>query len=183
MQGRYNEAEALYKNTIQTFGEAFGQLPASRVHRRNLAFFLMHAGDTVQAVPLLNRAIASEEAAFTSPGSRRSLHTVKAVMLWNDGRRADAVAELQEALDFAEEERGNASGASLERAALFADAASAFELMVSWQSTLNNAVLVCRPSRGRTHARCWTISGSPVPTWTQAYPRTSQRRSKAGWPI
>jgi tetratricopeptide (TPR) repeat protein len=152
-QGRYAEAEPMYKRALEIKEKAYGpDHPdvATTVH--NLAFLRYSQGEYGESEKLANRATKISDGAGIAPGERFLLYDLRAMVHWKLDNKDQAVADLQQAMDLAEEARADASGAARERAGFFGKFASAFERMVRWQVELggvDEALSAMERSRAR----------------------------------
>jgi len=101
-----------------------------------LAFVQIMAGWPAGAEKLLARAISIAERAGLPPSERYVSYFLRAQIAWKAQRREDAMADLRWALELAEQQRSQTSGAEQEQAKVFGEFAQAFELMVAWQAVL-----------------------------------------------
>ena len=91
-------------------------------------------------------------AAAPPPSARRS-HPLRARLAWKQDRRQEALADLRQAMQLAEQQRARISGAERERAMAFAEFGEVFEQMVAWQVELGNpneALEAMEPSCARS---------------------------------
>jgi tetratricopeptide (TPR) repeat protein/CHAT domain-containing protein len=152
-QRRYAEAEPLYRRAMATREKALGaDHPDVAQSLAALATVYCAQGQYAAAGPLLDRSIAIEDRAGVAAGYRFNSYDLRAWLSWKAGHRAAAIADLNKALDLAEEQRGHASGAARERAGVFTTFAGAFERMVAWQTELGDPGEAFRAIE-RSHAR------------------------------
>ena len=95
-------------------------------------------GKFTEAEPLADRVLSIRDRAMVSPGERSAAYADRARISWELGRKSEAIADLKQVLELAEEQRGQVAGAEHERAAAFAEYAKPFEQMVAWQVELGD---------------------------------------------
>ncbi len=152
-QGHYANAEPLCNRALAVWENAAG--PDHRdvaMGLNNLAWTYWAQGRYAEAVPLLDRAIAIGARAGVASRDRFESYRLRALLGWKAGRQVAAVADLNKALELAEQQRGHASGAERERAGVFSTFAGAFERMVDWQTELGASEEAFRAIE-RSHAR------------------------------
>jgi len=138
--GRFDEAERHWKRALRIFEAQWPQgHPDGAEILNNYAALLVRQNRHAEAEPLADRAIAIGERCRTRAWLLFGSYSVRAVISWQLGQRADAVADLERAMDLAEQARGQSGGAEQERAGNFAQFAGAFEQMVAWQVELGDA--------------------------------------------
>jgi CHAT domain-containing protein/tetratricopeptide (TPR) repeat protein len=138
-QGRYAEAEPPLKRALAISEKAKGpDDPDVATSLNDLAALYLDQGGYFNAEPLLDRAIAIRDRAGVAPGKRFEPYSTRSDVAWKMGRHGAAIADLNKALDLAEQQRGHASGAERERAGVFTTFARAFERMVAWQTELGD---------------------------------------------
>jgi CHAT domain-containing protein/Tfp pilus assembly protein PilF len=138
--GRFDEAELHWKRALRIFEAQWPQgHPDGAEILNNYAALLVQQNRHAEAEPLADRAIAIGERCRTRAWLRFASYSVRAVISWRLGQRNDAVADLERAMDLAEQARGQSGGAEQERAGNFAQFAGAFEQMVAWQVELGDA--------------------------------------------
>ena len=87
------------------------------------------------------------------PSIQYNCFLIRAGQGWRDGHREDAIADLDHALDLAEQIRSQGAGTEQERANIFSDYREAFEKMIAWQRELQNAAAVLNTmERGRARS-------------------------------
>ncbi len=137
---RYDEAEPLFLRTQETMEKVLG--PDHPTVAGNLAgtakmYFWQEKYDKAEL--LVDRAILISERVGAAPGDRCFLYLLRARIEWQDGRRGEAVADLRQAMQLAEQQRASASGSEQERALMFSGFGDIFETMVAWQAELGDA--------------------------------------------
>ena len=182
-QGRYAEAEPLYKRALAIREKALGpDHPDVSYSALGLARLERARGRLDDAERWIDRAITVADRAGVSPGDRFRLYNFRAALAWQDGRRGEALADLREALRLADEQRGHVSGGALERAASFADYAEGYEQMVAWQAELGDvgeAVGAIERSRGRSLLDEIHMAGADIGAGRSAAEREQLRRQEA----
>ena len=182
-QGRYAEAEPLYKRALAIREKALGpDHPDVSYSALGLARLERARGRLDDAERWIDRAITVADRAGVSPGDRFRLYNFRAALAWQDGRRGEALADLREALRLADEQRGHVSGGALERTASFADYAEGYEQMVAWQAELGDvgeAVGAIERSRGRSLLDEIHMAGADIGAGRSAAEREQLRRQEA----
>ena len=137
---RYAEAEKLLRQSLAEQRRLLGrEHPDVGTALLNLAWLYANQARFAEALPLADEAVTIGDQPGLSPWTRHKCHYLRAQILWYLGRHSQAVADLQIALDQAEQQRGLAGGAEHERSQVFGNFADAYEAMVAWQSELGNA--------------------------------------------
>lgn len=143
-QGRYEEAEKylLEATKLPSFGLGVERLEAVN----HLAAFYAEQGRRAEAERYLWRAEqeVADAGGEMDPQHVAGIRQTRAMLLWDEGRKAEAIGVLGEALESIEKQRHRVYGGEWERGAFFARWAPAFELMVDWQEQLRQANEVFR---------------------------------------
>ena len=138
-QGRYADVEPLYRRSLKIMEKVQGSgHPDVATSLNNLALLYKTQARYAEAEPLIDRTISILDRAGVAPGDRYLSYKVRAELAWHQDRKSEAVDDLRHAMQLAEQQRGKVSGAEQERAKAFTGFASAFELMVAWQSELGD---------------------------------------------
>ena len=138
-QRRFPQAQADFQRAVEILERQLGlnsPRVADALYQQSRLYCAM--GKFTEAEPLSDRALSIRERAMVSPGERSDAYADRARISWELGRRSEAVADLKQSLELAEEQRGQVSGAEHERAAAFAEFAKPFEQMVAWQVELGD---------------------------------------------
>jgi len=160
---RYDEAEALLREARDILRQYSGaeSHPLAAYCQNALARVYLAAGKLDDADAVLEKAIRLGPLGLSSE-VRYFSHLLRAQVLWQRNDRAPAVADLREAMRFAEQQRGRASGAEHQRAKYFAGLAEAFDRMVAWQSQLGDldaALSAMERSRARSLLDQMSVQG------------------------
>ena len=94
---------------------------------------LLELKHTEQAAVLLADAVDYQDWGLAPFGERARSRQLKAQLLWQSGKRNEALKTLQEALNLAEKQRQAASTFAMDQATMFANFQPAFERMIDWQ--------------------------------------------------
>jgi tetratricopeptide (TPR) repeat protein len=138
-QRKYAEAERLYQRSLQIREEVLGKdHPQVADSLERLANLYGDQGKYADAEPLSNRAIAILDRAGVGPSARFFGYLARARIRWNLEHQREAIADLDKALDLAEQERTQFSGAERDRALGFARFTNAYEQMITWQLELGS---------------------------------------------
>ena len=86
----------------------------------------------------LNRAIAIRDRVGVAPGDRYLCYELAAKIGWKAGRRREAIGDLRHALELAEQQRSQASGAEHEQADVFGKYTAGYHRMIAWQVELGD---------------------------------------------
>lgn len=152
--GRWDEALAMYQKVLESAFRITGgaEHPEAIWVYNALAKVHLHEEDLDAALENANKAV--QIGALSNVATQRFIsHDLRSQVLWRQGNRSAAVADLEQAMSFAEQQRGLASGADHQRAKFFASFADAFERMVAWQlelENLNSALAAMERSRARS---------------------------------
>ncbi len=122
------------------------------------------------------------EKAGAGPGDRARNYDLRAQLAWKQGRKADALDDLRQAISLAEQQRGHASGAEYERASAFAQFGRPFERMVAWQMELGDAAEAMNAmerSRARSLLDELNLAGANLELGHSAIEREQYRRKDA----
>ena len=137
---RETDAESAYKRGLAISEAALGeQHPKVATCLQGLAFFYRKRGREADAEELIDRAIMIRERVGAAPVDRFHCYLLRARISWALERKNEALLDLRQALDLAEQVRNQSSGADIERAESFSQFASAFEQMAAWQFELGDA--------------------------------------------
>ncbi|MDR3638062.1 MAG: CHAT domain-containing protein [Isosphaeraceae bacterium] len=154
-EGRIADEESALKRALAIFEKTLGpDHPDTAQALNNLAnFYFRHRPEKLdEAETLLDRAIAAYGRAGVNPHGLSQSYDLRAQLSWKAGRRGEAIADLQHALDLAEQQRQRFSGAEWERATSFGGYNRMFERMVAWQAELGDADAAFNAIE-RAHAR------------------------------
>ena len=119
-QGRYAEADAMFKRELAIREKTFGpDHPTVALALTRYAEVLNDQKRWAEAEPLVDRAIAIRDRCRVAPGVRFESYFIRAKISWNLKEKSDALADLKQAMELAEEQRGQLGGAEHERAESF----------------------------------------------------------------
>jgi CHAT domain-containing protein/tetratricopeptide (TPR) repeat protein len=151
---RYDEAESLLRRALAIHEKAHQADPAEFAHT------LMALGELYRlrqryddAMKFNDRSIGLIEQSKTIIRGGFMYYEQRSSLLWELGRKTDAIATLEHALDIAERQRTQGAGAETDQARNFGQYAGVFETMVAWQAELGDvgrAFDACERSRART---------------------------------
>lgn len=138
-QGRYAEAEPLLKRGLAIRRKALGpEHPDVANGLKNLALLYRAQGRYDEAEPFVDQAIALADRAGIAPGRRFAMYALRAQINWRADQRGEALRDLRQAMQLAEQQRAQSSGGEQERAETFSTFGDAFEQMVAWQVELKD---------------------------------------------
>ncbi len=139
LQGQFAEATALCQRSLVIREKLWGpDHPDLASNLYDMASLCFDQDRREEAQRLVDRAIAILEKSNAYPEDLFLCRQLRAKLAWRARDKADAVAELGQALGLAEQLRGQGAGGDRERAVFFEGFAAAFELMVSWQHELGD---------------------------------------------
>jgi tetratricopeptide (TPR) repeat protein len=180
LQRRYSEAEQSGQKALAVLERAKGpDHPDVADVLHTLAALCYDQGLPARAAPLVERAILLRDRAQLSPGQRFESYELRARVAWDLGHKSEAVADLHQAMDLAEQQRAYGSGAEQERAEFFARFAPAFERMVAWQAELGDlseALMAIERGRARSLLDEMQASGADLDVGRPAAEREELRR-------
>ncbi len=182
-QGRYTEAEPLLKRALAIREKALGpDHPDTAMSLKNLAYLCQRQGRCAEAEPLVDRALAIFERTHAAPDWQLTCYRLRAELGWEAKRRSEAIADLQRAMELAEQLRGQSSGTAHERAEYFGAFAGVFEQMVAWQNELNDTAAVLSAierARARSLLDDLNLSGADLDAGRSAVERESNKHREA----
>jgi tetratricopeptide (TPR) repeat protein/CHAT domain-containing protein len=163
-QGRYAEAEALLRRALaireKTLGPDHSGVGWSLYRLARVDY---DRGQYAEAEPLVDRAIAILDRAGYAPGRRFECYLFRARLDWKKQLPSEALADLHEAMQLAEQQRAESSGSAHERAETFTKYDEAFEQMVAWQLELKDmSEVLAAMERGRARSLLEEMSSSGV---------------------
>ncbi|MCA9019007.1 MAG: tetratricopeptide repeat protein, partial [Planctomycetaceae bacterium] len=136
---QYEKAELLLKNALTIWETKLGtDHPYSAGALWSLASMYRDQGLYEKAEPCIDRAIRILDSKGIAAGKRSAAYKFRAEIAWEQQRRGEALADLREAMDLAEQQRAMFSGGAQSRAESFSEYTSTFETMVQWQSELGD---------------------------------------------
>ncbi len=181
-QGRYAEAEPLYKRALAIWEKALGpNHPYVAQSLSNLAQLYYWQGKSDEAEPLVDRAVGILDRAGAAPGIRFGHYILRARIAWKEQLRGEAVADLHQAMQLAEQQRSQSSGAAHERAESFASYSNAFEQMLAWQleiKDMNEALSAMERGRARSLLDEMSQAGADLLAGRPALEREALRKQE-----
>jgi len=162
-QRRFAEAEKLFQQSLAAEEKALGpEHPDVGTGLLNLAWLDATQVRFSEALPLAERAVKIFSPSGTRPSTRHKSYFLRAQILWHLNRREEAIADLRQALELAEEQRGLAGGGEYERSEVFGQFAGAYETMLAWQTEVGDveqALSAIERSRARSLLDEMLVSG------------------------
>jgi CHAT domain-containing protein/tetratricopeptide (TPR) repeat protein len=138
-QGRYREAESLLRQSLAISEKKLGPDHVSLTHDLgDLANVCLRQSRLADAEALVKRAIAIADQCGAGADKYYQLLLLRAQIQWDRQDRKEAVADLKRAIQCAELERSQATGAELERAVTFSQYGDVFERMTALQLELKD---------------------------------------------
>jgi CHAT domain-containing protein/tetratricopeptide (TPR) repeat protein len=136
---RFAEAEASYQSALEIWRKVYGgDHPAIGNVYYKLGQLRLAQKRLPEALEFATRAIDIHDRFAESPTYCSSDYKVRAEINWGLGKTADAIADLMQAIELTERQRGLASGDEQTRSAGFERASGPFEMMVGWQTELGH---------------------------------------------
>lgn len=134
-RGRYDQAKQYFDRALAIREKHFGRDHVETVHvLYDVALMNYWQGNYKDAERLVDQVITVRDRNNVSPKKRFYAYELRAATLWALGHKADAVDDLKQAMDLAEQQRGNVAGDDQDRARLFGQMSFVFERMVKWQA-------------------------------------------------
>jgi CHAT domain-containing protein/tetratricopeptide (TPR) repeat protein len=138
-KGNDGDAFPLYKGALEGFSRTLGEDDARfPIFLTELARLLMERGNDAEARVIIDWAVSVTDRNAAAPDQRYEAHFLRAMSHWREGEREPALADLREAIKFAETQRGWLSGDARQRSESFGRFRDGFERMVEWQTELND---------------------------------------------
>lgn len=135
LQKRYADAEPLCRRALANCEKSFGPDHVEvAVPLSGLVQIYGEQKRYAEAIPLADRVIKILDTGGASPARRYRGYYQRAQLFWGLGKTTEAIADLKQAMELAEEQRILGSGGERERAQLFAKFSEAFDRMVLWQA-------------------------------------------------
>jgi CHAT domain-containing protein len=180
---RFAAAEPLYRRALAIREKTAGpENVRTALCLQDLARLYFDQGDLEKAEPLVDRAILIRDRALVAPGERFESYFLRAQIAWRRASTREALADLRKAMDLAELQRGQSSGAEHERAEHFGKWAAAFEQMVAWQVRLGDvgeALDAIERGRARSLLDEMNVGGVDLLIGRTAVERQTLRRREA----
>jgi CHAT domain-containing protein/predicted negative regulator of RcsB-dependent stress response len=165
-QGRLSESEPLLLGALAISEKAFGPNAAAVAQDLDaLARLRIEQAAYADAEDFANRAIRILDHVKYDLYLPLCCFGHRAIARWHLGSRDEAISDLQRSFEFAELMRANSSGGEQERAELFGQFSSAFELMIGWQTELGDvseAQAAAERSRARTLVDQLNLQGTDL---------------------
>ncbi len=181
---RFTDAEKSYRESLAIEEKALGrEHPDAGNSLLNLAWLNASQGRLAEALPLAERTIPIFDHSGAGPWTRHKCYFLRAQILWGLNRKDEAVADIRQALDLAEQQRGLAGGSEYERSEVFGQFTNAYETMVAWQTErgdVEEAFAAIERSRARSLLDEMAVSGADLErrAATRAARRTSPARGR-----
>jgi tetratricopeptide (TPR) repeat protein len=151
---RYAEAESLYKRALIVKEKVLNpDHPDTAWTYHGMGRMRYEQGSYDEAESLLDRAIDVFDRAGVAPGTRFDSYLLRARIAWKRQLRGEAIADLHQAMQLAEQQRLQTSGSAHERAETFGYYSNAFEQMLQWQlemKDMNEALAAMERGRARS---------------------------------
>ena len=180
---REAEAARLYQQSLAAAEKSLGpEHPGLVLALNGLAKLYEKQGQHQKGESLLDRAIAIHGHSGGAAAERCESYLLRARLAWKQDRRQEALADLRQAMQLAEQQRARISGAERERAMAFAEFGEVFEQMVAWQVELGNPNEALEAMERSAPDRCWTNSTTPAPTWRRVDLAPNESRRGRGRP-
>jgi CHAT domain-containing protein/tetratricopeptide (TPR) repeat protein len=157
MQNRLAEAEQLYRDSLASCAEAFGEGSEQYCTRLCvLAFVLDQQGKEVEAEEIAGRAIELAEKLEGNWELLAQAYEHRASPRSDQQRYQDAIADYRKAVDLAALSRSQLAGSDIERAQLFSNSYRGLYVNLAWHllqvGEEDEAFLVAERGRGRSLA-------------------------------
>lgn len=179
-QRRFTEAESLLKEAVAFDERSLGPNHpdvASDLHALAEVYLQQELFD--KAEELVDRAIEIRERASVAPGDIYGSYLLRARLGWKQNRRSEALTDLRQAMQLAEQQRAQLAGGEHERAEGFANFGEVFEQMVAWQVELQDpgeALLAIEKSHARSLLDELSASGADLDAGRSALEREELQR-------
>jgi CHAT domain-containing protein/tetratricopeptide (TPR) repeat protein len=118
----------------------------------NISICFAYLNKWAEGEPLADRAVAMFDRLGASAEVRSAAYRHRAWFAWNAGRRTEALADMEKAIDLSEMARGQSSGTAVERAAYFSGFSGLYDEMVEYQCLAKDPAGAIRTIE-RAHAR------------------------------
>ncbi len=181
-QGNFPKAEFMSRKALAIWENTPGpESPQMGIGLGRLSQILYRQGRYDEAEPLVDQSIAILDRAGSAPGRRFESYLLRARIAWNRQLRNEALADLHQAMQLAEQQRAESSGSAHERAETFTKYNDAFEQMVAWQIELKDmseALAAMERSRARSLLEDMTQSGVDLQAGRSALERKAQGKEE-----
>ena len=181
-QGNFPKAEFMSRKALAIWENTPGpESPQMGIGLGRLSQILYRQGRYDEAEPLVDQSIAILDRAGSAPGRRFESYLLRARIAWNRQLRNEALADLHQAMQLAEQQRAESSGSAHERAETFTKYNDAFEQMVAWQIELKDmseALAAMERSRARSLLEDMTQSGVDLQAGRSALEREAQGKEE-----
>lgn len=135
----FDEAETILRKTVDIYQGSYGPNSADEAESlMMLAALAAEQGNNKAAHDYLAQVLDIHQINPLNPRYLVHVHYLKATMLWDIGKRQEAVNELENALDVTETQRGYSTGTEFERAEMFARFSDELDTMIRWQAELKH---------------------------------------------
>jgi len=138
-RSKHDEASQHYRQAIATFKSALGPTDLqAAMATMDFAVDRFLAGNTPAGLELLAEVERSHQQNPLPPTAVIGFYSYRAAMQWTSGKRAEAVSDLDKALELEEINKSYSYGSERERAGIQRIRLS-YEAAVQWQAELNDA--------------------------------------------
>lgn len=140
MQQRLDAAAEHAEEALRTFEQVLGKDHNDlRIPLGLLAEIRHRQGNLTSARAAADREVQIVTAASGSPTDRCEALQRRALIDWQRDARDSAMADMRQAMNFVDQQRGLSSGTDQDRALFFTRFADVYETMFRWQVELNDA--------------------------------------------
>ncbi|MCA9004826.1 MAG: tetratricopeptide repeat protein, partial [Planctomycetaceae bacterium] len=131
----YKKAQPLYQRSLRIRELALGSgHPDVANSCNNQAGLYKLQGKFEKAMPFLDRAIKIQNENGIASGIRAKTYKLRAEIFWELNKQDEAIADLSQAMQLAEQQRLQFSGGSEDHAQAFSGYALLYEEMIKWQT-------------------------------------------------
>lgn len=180
-QKRYAEAEQQFLKAIELIEAVLGENANLAITLQHLALMYEEQGRIPEAEESVDRAIEIRDRIGSGSDDRSDSYALRARLAWADDRRSEAVADLNRAIDLAEQQRVLVSGTERERAQSFTRFTDVFEQMVAWQVEVGNmteALSAMERGRARSMLDELAVAGADLDAGGSAVEREQLRENE-----
>lgn len=177
---RFPEAERMFREAMAINEQALGpNHPNLAADLHNIASVCVQQQQFNKAEEHIDRAIEISERAGVAPGDLYASYLLRARLGWKQDRRGEALTDLRQAMQLAEQQRAQLAGGEHERAEAFAGFGEVFEQMVAWQVELQDAgeaLLAIEKSHARSLLDELSASGADLDAGRSSVEREQLQR-------
>ncbi len=139
-QRRFDEANKYQQQSIQTIERTLGPKHPKLVIAINHLLLARLVNDRTDGCEeLADRAIAIGEASASGAENLHNSYTLRAELRWKIGKKEQALADLNHAMDLVDQQRGATIGAEHEQAVSLGSLTDVFAHGVAWHAELGHA--------------------------------------------